>query len=101
MPLYLNAKDPSKTNRPSRNVRYKPTRGVTSNAAIGHDEVGVDGEGQKGAADASGGEDDAGDIVGDGEDDEEAPAAGVAAAKTGLGESMMTLFQRGATGAAE
>lgn len=62
--------------------------------------MGGDAEGQHGAADATGGEGDAGEISGNGEEDEAAaaaPAAGVGAAKTGLGESMATFFQRGAT----
>lgn len=77
-------------------MRYKPTRATTSTVAVENDDLG--GEGQEGAADAKGNEDDAGDISGDGEVDAvAAPAVGVA--RTGLGESMASFFQRGATGA--
>eukprot|EP00903_Cladosiphon_okamuranus_P014519 g13467.t1 len=78
-----------------RNVKYKPTRAATSNAASENAAAGVDGAGEEGASDAPGGEEDASDIPGDGGEDGSAPAAGVGAAKTGLGESMVTFFQRG------
>eukprot|EP00752_Nemacystus_decipiens_P003382 g3129.t1 len=85
-------------NLQERNVKYKPTR-AAANAANIENWVGRGGgNGQEGATDDTGPEDDAGHVSGDGEEEEGACAARAAGAgdkKTGLGESMAAFFQRG------
>ena len=82
-------------------MRYRPTRAAKNNGAVENEDGPRDGDRAEGAADATSTEDDPGYISEDGEGGEKADAAqAVAAATTGLGESMVAFFQRGTRGAA-